>query len=92
MELTKEKRALFVSFILSEGNFFNICVLAQCIAYWIHFQNMHTFTYQKILLHALLLLVFKMVEDLQRILKGIRKFASFLQKERIIDWDVGITH
>ena len=46
----RKKRAFSVSFILSEGNFFKICVLYQCIVYWIHFQNMHTFTYQKTLL------------------------------------------
>ena len=35
-----------------------------------HFQNIHTFTYQKTLLHTLLLLVFKIVESLQCILKN----------------------
>ena len=64
----RKKRAFFVPFILSEGNFFNICVLSQCIVYWIHFQNIHTFAYQKTLLHTLLLLVFKMLENLQCIL------------------------
>ena len=34
------------------SNFFNICVLSQCIVYWIHFQNTHTFTCQNILLHT----------------------------------------
>ena len=52
MELAKEKRAFFVPLILSKGFFFNICVLSQCILYWIHFQNKHTFTYQKALLHT----------------------------------------
>ena len=42
----------FVRLILSKGIFFNICVLSQCIVYWIHFQNIHTFTNQKTLLHA----------------------------------------
>ena len=64
-----KKRAFFVSLILSEGNFFKICVLSQCIAYLIHFQNIHTFTYQKTLLHTLLLPVSKIVESLQCILK-----------------------
>ena len=27
----QRKRSFFVSFILSESNFFNICVLSQCI-------------------------------------------------------------
>ena len=44
----KEKRGhFFVQFILSKGNFFKICVLSQCIVYWIHFRNIHTFTHKK---------------------------------------------
>ena len=54
--------SFFVPFILSEGNFFKICVLSQCIVYWRHFQKIHTFTYQKILLHTLLLLWFLKLE------------------------------
>ena len=47
------KKVFFVPSILSEGIFLNIFVLSQCIVYWIYFQNLHTFTYQKILLHTL---------------------------------------
>ena len=43
-ELAKKKRTIFLLFILSEGSFLNICVLSQCILYWIHFQNIHIFT------------------------------------------------
>ena len=32
--------------------FLNIYVLSQCMVCWIHFQNIHTFMYQKILLHT----------------------------------------
>ena len=53
------KRAFFVQCILSEEIFFNICVLSQCMVYWIHFQNISTFTYQKTLLHALFCLFLK---------------------------------
>ena len=60
----RKKRAFFVPFILLEGNSFKIFVLPQCILYWIHFQNMHTFTYQKTLLHTLFLLVSKIFESL----------------------------
>ena len=63
----KKKEGIFC-IILSEGKFFHICVLAQCRVYWIHFQNIHTFTYQKTLLHALLLLLLKIVECLRCIL------------------------
>ena len=71
MEIRKDKtRAFSVPFILSKGKSCvilskgKICVLSQCIVYWIHFQNMHTFTYQKTLLHTLLLLVCKIVSRL----------------------------
>ena len=55
-------------FIFSERNFLKICVLCQRIVYLIHFHDIHTFAYQKTLLHTLLLLVFKIVESLQCIL------------------------
>ena len=33
-------------------NFFNICVLSRRKVYWILFQNVHTFSYQKLLLQT----------------------------------------
>ena len=42
----KKKEAFFVRFILSEGIFFNIFLLSQCVLN-IHFQNIHTFTEYK---------------------------------------------
>ena len=39
--------------------FFYICVLSQCIVHWIHFQNIHTFTYRETSLHILLCLFLK---------------------------------
>ena len=50
--------------------FFKHLCSTQCIVYWINFQNICTFTYQKLLLHTLLLLVLKIVESLQCILKA----------------------
>ena len=64
----RKKRAFFLPFILSEGNFINNCVLSQCIVYWIHFQNNHTFTYQKEIKSYRFLLVFRIAESLQCIL------------------------
>ena len=58
----RKKRAFFLPCILAEGNLFNICLLSQCIVYWIHFQNMHTFTYQKTLRHTLIYLFLKSSE------------------------------
>ena len=53
-----------------------------------NFQNMYTFTYQKTLLHTLLLLVFKIVESLQcikevyskLILKGKKCYCNYFFK------------
>ena len=75
----RKKRAFFVPFILCEGKFFKICVLSQCILYWIHFQKIHTFTYQKIIIHTLLLLVFKIVESLQCILNKFALLKSWIR-------------
>ena len=58
----EKKRAFFVPFILSKGNCFNICVLPQCIVYWIHFQNIDTFIYQKTLLLTLFCLFWKLLK------------------------------
>ena len=52
----RKKRAFFVPFILPDGNFFKNCVLSQCLVYWVHSQNILTFTNQKILLHCCLFL------------------------------------
>ena len=62
----RKKRPFFVPSIISEENFFKIC---KQIVYWIHFPNIHIFTYQKTSLHTLLLLVSKIVESLHCILK-----------------------
>ena len=86
LELAKEKRGIFVPFILSEEILTNICVLSQCIAYWINFQNICTFTYQKLfnipisLLITLytFLFIFKIVESHQCILKvGVTDMTYF---------------
>ena len=50
----KKKEGFFVPFILSEGYFFSICILSQCIV------CIHTFTYQKTLLHTLFCLFLKL--------------------------------
>ena len=73
----KKKKTFFLPFILSKGNFLKICVLSQCIVYWIHFQNIHTFTYPKILLHAHLLLVYKIDESLSVSLSHFNLTWSF---------------
>ena len=67
----RKKNAFFVTFILFEGNFvfFNVSVLSQWIVYWIKFQSIYLFTYQKALLHTLLCLFLKIAESLQCILK-----------------------
>ena len=81
------KKAFFVTFVWSEGNFFNIFFLSKCIVHWINFQNIYTFTYQETLLYTLLLLDFKFVKSLQCILKGeggTEKFVKCWQWEASI--------
>ena len=72
IEARKRKKGAFLeTFVLPEGNFFNICVLSQCIVYWINFQNICTFTYQKTLLHTFIFLF----------LKSSKAFSVILIKE-----------
>ena len=61
---SRKKRAFLYRLFCPKGIFLRF-VLSQCIVYWIHSQNIHTFTYQEILLHTLLLFVFEIVESLQ---------------------------
>ena len=60
MELAKEEIGQFLYHLFwPKEIFFNICVLSQYIVHWVHFQNTHTFTYQKTLLHILFCLFLK---------------------------------
>ena len=43
----RKKSGFFVTFDLSEGDFFKICVLSHCVLHWINFQYIYTFVYQK---------------------------------------------
>ena len=48
----RKKECIFCTvYFVQKDIFFKICVLSQCIMYWIHFQNIYTSTYQKTLLH-----------------------------------------
>ena len=49
----KKKDGIFCTVYFVRKFFFNICVLFRCVVYWIHFQNIHAFTYQKTLLSTL---------------------------------------
>ena len=73
----RKKRVFFVPFILSKKNCFNICVLSQCIVYWIYFQNIHTFTYQKTLLHTLFSLFLKSSKTYSVSLKNSKPQSKF---------------
>ena len=74
----RKKEGIFCTIYFVWRKFFNISVLSQCIVYWIHFQNIHTFTYQKTLLHTFLQLVFSIGESLQCILTEKEIFSKIL--------------
>ena len=46
-------RVFYLYHLFCQKQFFLTFVLSQCIVYWIHFRNIHTFTYQKPLLQTL---------------------------------------
>ena len=48
----KRKESIFVTFIFSEGSFFNTCVLSQCIVYRINFENIYIFISKNITSNA----------------------------------------
>ena len=43
----ERKERAFCTVYFVQSNFFMICVLSKFIVYWIHFENIHTFPYQK---------------------------------------------
>ena len=75
----RKKCAFFVTFILSEGNIFKIWVLSQCIMYLINFLKIYSSTR--------FLLVFKIVESLQRILKNFFDTMFFVFEFDVIFLD-----
>ena len=50
--------------------FFSFCISSQCMKYWINFESVHTFTYQKTLPHTLFF-DFKIAINLWCIFKGL---------------------
>ena len=69
LERAKEKECSSCTVYFVRRKLFTICVVSQCIMHWIHFENIRGFTYQKALLHTLLLLDFKISGSLEPILK-----------------------
>ena len=64
----RETSELFAKFILSEGKIFSICFFFSVYSAWLFFLNIYNSTYQKVFLHTLLLLVFKIAGRFQCIL------------------------
>ena len=62
MELLKEKRGYFCTIYYVYCLYTVYYVLYPCIVYWIHFQNIHTFIYQKTLLVTLFKLFWKLLK------------------------------
>ena len=72
----RKKRASFVLLILSEGNFFNICVSSQCITYW----TIHIFYISKNINSYTFLLILKSPKTFSVSLRWNKKhFSSFIK-------------
>ena len=57
-ELRHKKRAFLYRFSFVQKEIFsNVCVLSQCVVTWMHFRNIHSFTYQKTLLDTLCMIL-----------------------------------
>ena len=73
MESWKKKERFFLTIYFAQRKFLQHLCFMSTIVYWIHFQNIHTFTYKKTLLHTLLLLKF---------LKSSKAFSVSLRQRR----------
>ena len=69
----RKMTAFFVPFILHGENFFKICVISDCIVYWIHFFRIYILLCVK-KHHTLFLLVFKIVEAFSVSLRELINF------------------
>ena len=56
----RKKEGIFCIVYFVRRSLFNVSILTQCILYWIYVQNIHTFTYQNILLYRLFCLFLKL--------------------------------
>ena len=86
MELANETREHFLyRLFYPKEYFFNTCVTSQRKVHRIHFQNIHTFTYQKTFLHAHLCLFLKSLKTFSVSLIKSNKFTTLLKK-RLWHW------
>ena len=84
MKLGKEKKnEFFLNFILPYENSCNVCILSQCIEYWINFQVIFTLTYQNTLFHTLFCLFFKSKAFVLSLTKTKCRQKSSLRRERV---------
>ena len=65
------------------NDFFNICVLPQCMVYWIDFQNINTCTYQKTLPLTLFFMFSKLSKAFSESLK--QKINFFISRKKAED-------
>ena len=74
----------FVPFILYEWIFFNIFVLSQCIVYWINFENIDIFTYQKVSHYTPFSLFLKSSKDFRVPLSMIFSLACIILNTELL--------
>ena len=79
----KKKEWIFCNVCLVWKIFF-ICILSQCIVYWIKFQNIYMFTYQQTLLLIHFWFIFKIVESIHYILSKL--FLPSAATTSLINW------
>ena len=70
----KKKESILCTAYFAWKQFFNICVLSQYIVYWIRFQDIRSFTYEKTLRHTLYYLFLKFKKVFSVSLKYLQVF------------------
>ena len=82
--LQKKKENTFCTIYFVWRKFFkHICFLSQCLWYYMHVHNIHTFTYQKTLLHTLFSLFLKSLKAFSVSLKQSITYRAFPT------WEIG---
>ena len=86
----KKKGCIFFSVYFVRRNFFNICVLSQCIVYWINFQNIYTYytlTYQKTLPKVLKILFYLFLKSSEVFSVSLLGFSRAKKNKIKLSWE-----
>ena len=92
VEAREIKRGHFLNHLFCLKEIFLTFVLFQCVVYWIHFQNVDTFTYQKILPQTCFCLFVKLTKAFSIILKTMKYRKKVVWLKPLINYEILVSH